>query len=163
MITVGGRPMLERTVEALDGAAPIVVVGPRRPVPGVVRWTREQPAGGGPLAGLSAGLREVPADVELVAVLAADHPHVTAATVARLRSSVGAAAGAVLVDGQGCWQWLLGVWKAGVLRRAMPSEVHGRSMRALLGRLTPVPVPTIGAEASDVDTPDDLRRAERGG
>jgi molybdopterin-guanine dinucleotide biosynthesis protein A len=161
-LRVGGRTLLDRTLEAVAGAAPIVVVGPCRPVATDVVWTREDPAGSGPLSGLRAGLMAVRATTGLVAILAADHPHVTAETVARLADAVSAnptASGAVLTDPDGRAQWLVGVWRIASLWDRMPAEVRERPVRVLLEALEPQWVPALGAEATDVDTPEDFRRA----
>jgi molybdopterin-guanine dinucleotide biosynthesis protein A len=152
-VVLGGRTLLDRALAAVGGASPIVVVGPERSVDGVV-WTREDPPGGGPVAGLAAGLAEL-ADVDFVAVLAVDQPGVTASTVDRLRAAVGTAAGAVLVA-DGHLQWLAGVWRTAVLRAAMPGEPDGASLRSVLRPLAPVEVPARSGEADDVDTPEDL-------
>ncbi|WP_258349239.1 molybdenum cofactor guanylyltransferase [Saccharopolyspora gregorii] len=156
-LSTGGRTLLAHTALAVRDADPVVVVGPRRPVPVPVRWAREDPPGSGPLAGLHAGLEEVPFERGLVAVLAADHPGLSAGTVARLRAAA-AESGAVLVDADGAVQWLLGVWPVDVLRAAMPEQVRDRPVRALFGALHPAHVPAVGAEAADVDTPQDLHR-----
>jgi molybdopterin-guanine dinucleotide biosynthesis protein A len=145
---VGGRTLLDRALDAVRAAEPVIVVGPERPAGGVV-WTREDPPGGGPVAGLAAGLARL-ADVDLVAVLAVDQPGVTASTVDRLRAAVGAGAGAVLVA-DGHLQWLAGVWRA-----AVPAEPAGASLRSVLRPLAPVEVPARPGEADDVDTPEDL-------
>ncbi|HEV2779345.1 MAG TPA: molybdenum cofactor guanylyltransferase [Actinophytocola sp.] len=155
-LEVAGKTLLRRAIEAVAGAEPIVVVGPRRAVPGVV-WTREDPPGSGPVAGLAAGLDALPGGVTEVAVLAGDLLGVRASTVDRLRAAVDAeSAGAVLVDAGGVPQWLIGVWRAGPLRAALPAEPAGRSLRAVLGALPFVEVPAEPGEAADVDTPDDL-------
>jgi len=152
-VVLGGRTLLDRALAAVAGAAPVVVVGPERAADGVV-WTREDPPGGGPVAGLAAGLAVV-TDVDFVAVLAVDQPGVTASTVDRLRAAVGDASGAVLVD-DGHLQWLAGVWRTSVLRAAMPAEPEGASLRSVLRPLAPVEVPARPGEADDVDTPQDL-------
>lgn len=165
MIRVSGRTLLDRTLDAVSGAAPVVVVGPWRPTDHEVVWTRETPSGGGPLAGLDAGLRAVPDSVEYVAVLATDHPDVTEATVDRLTEALRArpaAHGCVLGDPEGVPQWLVGVWRAPALRRAMPADAQGRSLRSLLKPLDPLSVPAVGSEACDIDTPEDLRRGGDG-
>ncbi|MFF5989514.1 molybdenum cofactor guanylyltransferase [Prauserella flavalba] len=154
MLEVGGMPLLLRAVAALHGADDVVVVGPRREgVPGV-RWTREDPPGSGPVAALAAGLDLVTADV--VAVLAADLSAVTSRTIGRLRSALGDADGAVLVDDEGRRQWLLGVWRTSALRAALPADPAGASLRRTLGGLSIVDVPALPGEAADVDTPEDL-------
>lgn len=165
MLTVGGRSLLESTLAAVHMATPIVVVGPYRDVPGSIRWTREESPGSGPVAGIQAGMRELPESTDLVAVLAADHPRVTSGTVARLVSTVTrrpSVTGAVLVDDQGRSQWLVGVWRVEPLRRRIPSDGCGKSVRSVLGPLEPELVPSVHGEAWDVDTPEDLSRAEGG-
>jgi molybdopterin-guanine dinucleotide biosynthesis protein A len=157
-LEVGGRTLLQRSLDAVAGADPVIVVGPRRPVPGVV-WTREEPPASGPVAGLAAGLAVVPAGVTEVAVLAADLLNVAADTVARLRSALrGApdAGGAVLVDAAGVRQWLIGVWRADAVRHALPADPAGRALHRVLGALALVEVAARPGEAADVDTPDDL-------
>ncbi|MFE6711603.1 NTP transferase domain-containing protein [Streptomyces sp. NPDC057695] len=56
-VRVGGRPLLDRVLAACRGAERTVVVGDPRPTVHPVRWTREDPPGGGPLAALDAGVR----------------------------------------------------------------------------------------------------------
>ncbi|HEU5475226.1 MAG TPA: NTP transferase domain-containing protein [Actinophytocola sp.] len=159
MIEVGGRTLLRRALDAVAGAEPVVVVGPARPVPGPVRWAREDPPGTGPLAGLAAGLAEVPPDTTEVAVLAADLLAAGLSTVDRLRAALRRApdaAGALLVDQDGRRQWLIGVWRTGPLRRALPAEPAGRSLGSVLGALPVVEVAAGPGEAADLDTPNDL-------
>jgi molybdopterin-guanine dinucleotide biosynthesis protein A len=162
LLPVEGRSLLERTLDAVPAADPLVIVGPRRPIGRAVDWTCEQPPGGGPLAAVHAGLARLPEDTGLVAVLAADHPHLTPGVLERLRQAVVAdprAGGAVLADDPDRPQWLLGMWRFAALRAAMPAEVRDRPIRALLAPLQPVRVPATPAEAADVDTPLDLDRA----
>ncbi|RCW45998.1 molybdopterin-guanine dinucleotide biosynthesis protein A [Halopolyspora algeriensis] len=161
-LRIEGRSLLERTLAAVESAEPVVVVGPPRVVSREVVWTHEDPPGGGPLAGLDAGLRAVPPAVEFVAVLAVDHPYLAPATLRRLVRAVvteSRGAGAVLTDTEGIPQWLLGVWRTGALRAGIPGQVGGGSVRSVLQPLEPVLVPGEGSEVSDVDTPRDLWRA----
>lgn len=166
-LPVGDRSLLERTLDVVSRAREIVVVGPRREISAEVVWTREAPPGGGPLAGLQAGLQGLSARAGLVAVLAGDHPHLSRATVSRLLMAVGDAAvdepvpGAVLTDLDGRAQWLVGVWRIEVLRGVMPAEVRDQPVRRLLGELDPVRIPAAEFEAADVDTPEELRAARR--
>ena len=100
------------------------------------------------------------ADVELVALLAADLAGVTGDTVARLASAlrgVEGADGALLVDEGGRRQWLLGVWRKHALATAVPTDPRGASLRGTLGTLSIVEVSALAGEARDVDTPEDLR------
>ncbi|SHG67046.1 molybdenum cofactor guanylyltransferase [Streptoalloteichus hindustanus] len=163
-MTVGGRTLLDGVVAAarVAGAHPVVVVGPRRPTATAVAWTREDPPGGGPLAGLASGLAAVPPGVTEVAVLAGDLAAVGPGTLTRLRAAVAAhpdVDGAVLVDEQGRVQWLVGVWRTAALRCALPERPDGISVRSALGGLTRIDIPALPGETLDVDTPDDLRAA----
>ncbi len=140
--------LLDHVLSVVDDASPVVVVGPEKDLPGVV-WAREDPPGGGPLAGLAAGLRHV--DTEWVAVLAVDQPGLTGDTIARLREP---GVNAVLRDDR--TQWLIGVWRVADLREALPEDPANRSLRRTLTQLHPVEVSALPGEARDVDTPDDL-------
>ncbi|WP_190813588.1 molybdenum cofactor guanylyltransferase [Saccharopolyspora pogona] len=164
LLPVKGRTLLDRTLDAVVDADPVVVVGPPRTTSRPVEWTLEDPPGGGPLAGVHAGLLKVPASMLLVAVLAGDHPHLTSATISRLLQALRAdpeASGAVLADDGGNPQWLVGVWRTAALRVSMPAEIRHGSLRSVFAPLAPLRVPAAGAEASDVDTPGDLRQARQ--
>nr|WP_121012180.1 molybdenum cofactor guanylyltransferase [Saccharothrix australiensis] len=150
-VEIAGRTLLDHALGAVRDAGRVVVVGPAKDVPGVA-WAREEPPGGGPVAGLAAGLAHVAAG--LVVVLAVDQPGVTRATVGRLLAT---GAPAVLVDDGGHRQWLAGLWPTGALRSALPAEPRGVALRSVLGPLDPVAVPALPGEARDVDTPSDLR------
>jgi molybdenum cofactor guanylyltransferase len=161
-LTVSGRRMLDRVLDALAAADPVVVVGPRRTTERSVRWTREDPPGAGPLAALAAGLAILGRFGGVVAVLAVDLVAVRPTTVARLRAALDAAPdadGAVLVDGDSRVQWLLGVWRADALRKGLSGRaVGGGSLHSVLGALPVIRVAEVGDESSDIDTDSDLRR-----
>ncbi|SDK53629.1 DUF6457 domain-containing protein [Streptomyces indicus] len=55
-VQVGGRALLDRVLGACAAAGTTVVVAPPRPTVRPVVWAREEPAGGGPLAALAAGV-----------------------------------------------------------------------------------------------------------
>src|SRR5690606_25483675 len=120
---VGGRPLLLRVLDATAGADPIIVVGPPALaplLPAGVALVQEQPAGGGPVAGLDAGVRLVRAGRAQVAVLSADLPFLTPAVLHGL--SVRLSAGgdvAVLLDDSGQPQWLCAVWSRAALGRRL--------------------------------------------
>ena len=164
-LEIEGVTLLERALAATMSAAEVVVVGSPSAASRSVVWTREEPAGGGPAAGLLAGLDLFLAAPDLVVVLAVDMPRVNAGTVARLTWAVEASAsasvdGAVLVDEDGRRQTLAAVYRWAALQSARPkdrSSAQGLPMHALVGDLRIVEVPVVGDEARDVDTWADLR------
>lgn len=153
-----GRSLLRHAVDAVGGADPVVVVGPRRPLGAAVTWTVERPAGGGPVAALAAGSAELVGlpDDTVVVLLAADLPAITSATVDRLLAAAGPAVGSVLVDDTGRDQWLTSAWPLGRLRAALPAEPAGAALRAVLRDLPARRVPAEPGETADIDTPADL-------
>lgn len=155
-LALGGRSFLDRALAAVAGLD-VVVVGDA--VAGV-RTVREEPPGGGPAAGLLAGLDALGPDLGSVVVLAVDMPLVTAATVARLRAAYDRAGGdgVLLVDPGGRAQYLCGVYRVATLRAAAPppDERHGLPVRRLLAPLSLVELPAEGDEAHDVDEWRDL-------
>jgi molybdopterin-guanine dinucleotide biosynthesis protein A len=126
-----------------------------------VTWVREDPPGGGPVAGLARALDELPDDAVL-AVLAGDQPF-AAAALATLRASwptpVDPADGVCAVDEDGRRQPLLAVYRAGALRSAVGPSPAGRSMRSVLSGLALAEVAVPAHLLLDVDTPADLDRA----
>ncbi|NHC44179.1 molybdenum cofactor guanylyltransferase [Motilibacter aurantiacus] len=163
---VGGRPLLDRVLDAVASSATTVVVGPERQTSRPVSWAREEPPGGGPAAAVAAGVRLVTEPV--VALLSADLPFLTPDAVDRLRRELGAGAGegALYVDGSGAEQLLCGMWPTSALRAAVEraGEVDGLPLRRLLQGLPRVGVPAAGdgpAPWTDCDTPEQLARARR--
>jgi molybdopterin-guanine dinucleotide biosynthesis protein A len=171
-LSVGGQSMLTRVLAAVHDADPRIVVGPVPPDLSMhVDSTREQPAGGGPVAATSAGLALVPPGVTFTALLAADLPLLTGEAIDVLRLTVESAPmqGAVYRDAEGRRQMLCGVWRTEALRsavdrlRAERGSLHGASVRELMEYLRvaevswrrPGPPPWF-----DCDTDDDLRTAE---
>jgi molybdopterin-guanine dinucleotide biosynthesis protein A len=174
-VAVGGLPMRDRVLAAAAGASPLVLVGPPVDVPPGVLVTREDPPGGGPVAATAAGLAALgPPDTgpEFVALLAADLPLLTAGAVRLLTDELvrTAADGVVYLDGVGRRRPLCGVWRTAALRAALDrlaqergGDLTGAAMHTLLASLTvaelrwtrPGPPPWF-----DVDTGDDVRRAE---
>jgi molybdopterin-guanine dinucleotide biosynthesis protein A len=164
-LELGGSTLIERALAATVDAAEVVVVGDPVPTTRPVTWAREEPPGGGPAAGLLAGLDRFSRPCDLVAVLAVDMPRTTPDTFARLTAAVEAHDGAVLVDATGQPQPLCGVYRWRSLASARPVDAtttQGLSMRRLLAPLDLVDVPAVGQEARDVDTWQDLRALREG-
>ena len=156
-LVVGGMSLLARVLAAVADADRTVVVGPDRATSRPVSWVREDPPGGGPVAALAAGLALV--DAPVVAVLAADLPFLDAATVRCLRDALGSCDGALLVDADGRDQLLIGMWRTGSLRAALPAAVDGARLGAMLAGLDAVRVRVTGRPWFDCDTEDDLAAA----
>ena len=163
MLDVGGATLLDRVLDALGPSGRVVVVGEPRPVGREVCWTREHPVGGGPVAGLAAGLREVTAD--LVVVVAGDLPFLDAGTVRELQRAVAGhragdepPEGAILVDATGRGQPLVGCWVTSALRRVLPPDPAGASMWRLIAPLRVIRM-LAGTTLLDCDTPYELDAA----
>lgn len=162
-IEIAGQTLLEHALTATAVADEVVVVGPQVPTSRPVTWTREDPPGGGPAAGLLAGLDALAFRPELVCALAVDMPRFSARTVARLVDvllSSDEADAACLVDEEDRKQWLAGVYRYDALAGARPADredEHGLSTRKMLMPLRIVGVPAVEGEARDVDTWADLR------
>ncbi len=172
LLRIDGVTLLDRALTML-AAVPVhqvVVVGPERALeqPQVpVRFTRESPAGGGPAAGLVAGVealtdRPSAHTAAWVAVLAVDMAWVEVSTILRLQQAASSApglAGAFLTDPDGR-RHLAGVLSLEALAGLLTGSGTGTdwSMRRLLEPLQLAGVPAVGREAHDVDTPHDLAR-----
>jgi len=167
-LAVGGLALLDRVLAACADARTTVVVGPRRPTVRPVRWTREEPAGGGPLPALAAGLAALDAahgapgrqgphgthdphaahgtestDIVdgTVLVLAADLPFLTAATTGALADALtGDREGVLLTDADGRDQPLAAAYRSEPLRRELAL------LRAEHGHLTGLPLRLLTRE-----------------
>jgi molybdopterin-guanine dinucleotide biosynthesis protein A len=158
---LGDATLLDHLLRSLPQDWPVVCVGPARPVDRTVRWCREDPPGGGPVAALAAALPHVGSPV--VVLLGGDMPYAAGAApeVARRLLEDDTAEAVVGRDGDGRLQPLLAAYRAEALRRALPDDPAGAPLMRLLDVLhtgvVELPVPT----ALDIDTPDDLERARR--
>ncbi len=163
-VRVGGRALLDRVLAACAGARTTVVVADPRPTARPVRWTREEPPGGGPLAALDAGLRHTTADH--VVVLSADLPFLEPATVRRLLGALraGRADGVLLTDADGRDQPLVAAYRVHALRRELAAltrehgALTGLPLRRLTAALDLTRVPDHVA-SFDCDTWDDIATA----
>lgn len=118
-IKIGGEQLLDRAVAAMSPDHVCVVVGPTRQLHRDVVWAREDPPGGGPAAGIAAGLLRLEAlDAQLpdggsrdadalvdgsgdVLVVAGDMPFLADCVQALWSAHVGAAAQASGLAGAG--------------------------------------------------------------
>ncbi|MFB7598867.1 NTP transferase domain-containing protein [Streptomyces sp. NPDC056160] len=163
-VRVGGRTLLDRVLGACAGARTTVVVAGPRPTARPVRWAREDPPGGGPLAALAAGLRHTTAG--LVVVLSADLPFLRPDAVRHLLAALdaGSADGVLLTDADGRDQPLVAAYRAPALRRELTAltrehgALTGLPLRRLTAALDLTRVPDDVA-SFDCDTWDDIATA----
>lgn len=166
-LVVAGRSLLTRTLAAADGAERRVVVGPG-PVPHGVLQTLEEPASGGPVAGIAAGYAalERPDRPPWILVLAVDQP-AAALTVPDLLSacaSLGSDGPGVVcpADADGRPQWLLALYRSDGLgaRLAELGDARDCSVRELVEPLRLCTVPVATDNLRDVDTWQDVSHWE---
>lgn len=159
LVEMDGQTLLAIAVQAVAAARAVVVVGPERdvPLPRAVAWAREEPAFGGPVAGLAAGLAALPDDGDDVLLLAADLPHAGRLADALLASRPAQDA-RVVVDADGRAQWTASLVRRDALVSALHrlGDVDGASLRRLFSDLEWEEVAVPAAATWDVDTPDDL-------
>ncbi|MFH8625704.1 NTP transferase domain-containing protein [Streptomyces vietnamensis] len=166
-VRVGGRTLLDRVLSACPDAGRTVVVAEPRPTVRPVRWTREDPPGGGPLAALGAGVRETGADVLLV--LSADLPFLDRDTVRRLLEALDADSGteaALLTDAEGRDQPLVAAYRRTPLLRELVlvaerrgGTLAGGPLRLLTGGLRLARVAADPLASFDCDTWEDIATA----
>ena len=168
-LTLGGVRLIDRVCGSLleaCGAGCVAVVPPTVRVPeGVVR-TLEDPPNGGPLAGIDAGLRALGVDDELlVVVVSVDVPGVAGLLPALLGSPLGVdSEGRIAVGGdpQPFDQYLMGVYRAGALRRVIDEavaalgSVRGVGVRRVLRALALERISIDADVCRDIDTPEDV-------
>lgn len=156
-IEVAGATLLEHALGALSEVPLVVVVGDPVLTSRPVTFVREDPPGGGPAAGLLAGLSAFRRTPHVVVVLAVDMALVTSETVRRLMHAM-TDDGALLVDEGGRAQYLCAAYRTQALLAAAPSpaQQHGLPVRRLVGGLRLAEVEALAWEARDVDTWEDL-------
>lgn len=163
-LRIGGRSYLDRALDALAGARARVVVGPADLARPGVPTTLEDPPLGGPVAGIAAGLEHLgDSGAPWVAVLACDVPR-AGGLVPLLSAALAAdpaADGAVVVDGAGHRQALVGMYRRAALDTAVAAlrddgGTHGRSVRSLVAGLRLVEVPDPEGLSADADTWEDV-------
>ncbi len=161
-IELHGRTLLDWALDAVVDAGEVVVLGDWVRTERPVTFTREDPAQGGPAAGLLAGLDAFARPPAWLVVLAVDMPRVAIETVGRLRAAAEGHDGAMLCAADGRRQ-LAFVVDAARLRAVRPpyDQEHGLPLHRLLAPLDLVDVPARGDEARDVDGWADLRDLRR--
>ncbi len=173
-VELAGAPVVAMVFAAVRDARRMIVVGETAaPIPAGAEVVREVPPGGGPTAGIVAGLAHLSAtsvecpngnggqegtNARWVVVLGCDLPGADRALprVLVAASGDGASDGAIAVDDDGRPQWVLGVYATDALQRAARAlgDPYGSPLRALLGGLDLTAV-SVGDDWRDVDTWED--------
>ena len=150
---INGKSLLEFISEGLED---LIVVGPETPIK--AKYVREEPIGSGPVAAISAAMKEVKS--ELVAIYAIDMPfapRVTGQLVSALKNDA-----AIAIDCDGKLQPLAAVYRSDKLQSALASyeSVENQSVNSLLSKLVIDEVPLVDTELlMDIDTQADLLKA----
>lgn len=160
--SLAGTTVMDYLLNALPASWDVVCVGEKRATTRTVRWCRESPAGGGPVAGIAAGLDDLERQqAETCVVVGGDMPF-AAAAVPMLADALNAQPelDAVLAtDPDGRRQPLLAAYRCEGLKAALPSEPAGARLMAVVDALL---TGTLACEAQitlDVDTPEALEQA----
>lgn len=158
-LPVAGRRLIDHVLDDLAELRPpvgrVIVVAPDRlAVPDWVLQTMEDPPGGGPVAGLFAGIETLglgPAD--RVAVLTCDAPQAARLLPGLFAAFSPDADGAVAVSGDRT-QYLLAAYRVGALLSALDTrEPHGLSMHRLVAALNLIESSVDLMLAADLDDP----------
>jgi molybdopterin-guanine dinucleotide biosynthesis protein A len=158
-VRVGGRTLLDRTLDAVVAASEIVVVGEGNAAPGVL-VIREDPAFAGPAAAIGAALAHVQSP--RVAVVACDHPFVAEAIDTLMAAEWDGTDGVIAVDSTGRRQNLLFTASSSALHQAI---AHRKSLvdvaaHELLADLELREIAVSERSLLDVDTWDDHAKLE---
>ncbi|MFT4166738.1 MAG: NTP transferase domain-containing protein [Microlunatus sp.] len=143
------RTLLDHALDGIPLDTPIAVIGPERPLPRKVVFLREDPPGGGPAAGLIAGLRwALDLRAMVIATLPGDAPAGGRAAVQLVDALAGPDTATkvdavVAVDADGREQVLQLAMSPHIARALIEltgaGAGHGESVRRLLHRLAPPP------------------------
>ena len=163
-LLIDGMTTMQRLLIALPEGVPVIVAGPAQPTSRLVTFRPESPAGGGPVAGIAAALTAV--KTPNVIIVATDMPWCGPIIADLMERFARPGADALIpVTADGRRQLLCCAWRTAALQRALDEigDPHGRSVRDL------VSLASLGewlldesqsAFLGDIDTPDDLTRAQ---
>jgi len=155
-LTVAGQTLLSRTLDAVNGARGVVVVG--GPRARGVAWTVEDPPGSGPAAAVAAGIAALrDGAAAWTVVLGVDTPLAADAVARLIGARDGAADGVWLVDAEGREQPLLAIYRTDVLAARCEGALADASLRRLTTGLDMVAVRDSEGLSRDLDTWDDAR------
>ena len=155
--------LIDFLISSIPKAVPIVVVGPDRDkFPDCIDVIQEIPRGGGPVAGIGAGLPLI--QTEYVAILATDMPFSAALIPFLFEKLSNDADGINVIDQEGIQQPFSGVYRVSSLLNVLQGfdPLINNSMRALLLKLKIEKINLIVENSyflTDIDTQADLIHA----
>ena len=158
-----GVALVDLLISSIPKTVPIVVVGPKRDkFPNSVDVIQEIPQGGGPVAGILAGLPLI--QTEYVAILATDMPYSVALISFLLKKLPNESDGVTVIDEEGFQQPFSGIYRVPSLLRVLRESepLINTSMRALLLKLKIEKVSLNTGDSyflTDIDTQADLVNA----
>ena len=153
---------MDHLLNALPSGWDVVCVGEERATTRLVKWCRESPAGGGPVAGIAAGLDHLGRlDTGTCVVVAGDMPFASPAVPALVdmlnaRPELDAV---LATDPDGRRQPLLAAYRCGMLRAALPHDAAGARLMSVVETLATGTVACESRVTLDVDTPESLEQA----
>ncbi|MGO3139986.1 MAG: NTP transferase domain-containing protein [Galactobacter sp.] len=174
-VQVDGVALVDHALTALEGASPLILVGPSHLARPGVLLTREEPPLGGPAAALAAGLRALATNgtqtdtavghsEDVVWLLACDLPRAaglvqTVSAALATRPLADAEDGAIIRDAGGRDQWLAGIYRVVSLADALAAagDVNGAPLRRIVAGLRLRRVDDLRGDAVDLDTWDDVK------
>lgn len=170
LLSNGSTTLLGQALAAAAGARARMVVGPAElALPAGVLQTREEPAFGGPAAGISAGLKALAlaqpdlldSSQQWVLLLSCDLPRVGSAVPLLLEAAASAPKGVrgYWAVAEGITQPLLGIYRAAPLLTAFSRETANGSVRRFLAPLGPHQLELAAELAADIDTWEAARAA----
>lgn len=162
--SLAGTTVMDHLLDALPSGWLVVCVGEERNTTRSVEWCREAPTGGGPVAGIAAGLKHVEAatpGVAICVVVGGDMPFAASAlpTLVDALTAQPALDAVLASDPDGRAQPLLAAYRCEALRAALPSAPGGARLMAVVDALSTGTVPCEGRVTLDVDTPEALEQA----
>lgn len=160
---MGQHSLIEHLLMTLPSEMEIVVVGPQLEMTSrSVKYTQEDPLGGGPVAAIHAGLELI--ETEFVAVVATDMPFASQILEVLMDNFPNLKDATIPVDEHGIQQPLCALYRTEALSRALGQlgTVQGQAVRRVIDNLTVKELslqPNLRRILLDVDTPSDLERA----
>ena len=162
-LTLNGYTFRNRILLALISVPQIIVVGPTFTAENPkISFTREQPIGGGPVAAISAAIPLV--EHEFVGILSVDAPFAVSPLLEMYRVVEQDSIDEALVATDGNHEsYLVSVYRRDALIRALSQlgKAENASMKSLLSHIEYGSVQFPRHQLIDVNTPEDLKRAEK--